>query len=109
MGAILIATLAASLYYLGVRAKITSWLWSRYPAWLTSFMDCSACTGFWYATLAAATVGRGASLSYLGLDMRELWTWPVIGLASIVTTPIVAGLMQRGLDAVGQVPTDAAG
>lgn len=103
MSAFLLIFQAAALYYLGSRALITRWLWSRYPTPLATFMDCSACTGFWYGTLLAATVGYYARLSYLGLDLREPITWPIVGLCSIATTPIAAGLMQRGLDWLGVI------
>jgi hypothetical protein len=101
MNTILIALVATALFYLGSRAELTRALWSRYPARFASFMDCSACTGFWYGTVLAATVGCFGNMAYLGLDLNNPWSWPIVGLASIVTTPIVAGLMQRGIDSLG--------
>lgn len=101
---ILIALLSAALFYLGSRALITRWLWSRYPPRFATFMDCSACTGFWYGFLIAHILGH-ASVSYLGIDLRLWWAPIVVGLCSIVLTPITAGLMQRGLDALGHIET----
>lgn len=103
MNTILITLLAAALYYLGSRAELTRPLWSRYPARFASFMDCSACSGFWYGAGLATTVGYWNRFTYLGLDLHDPWSWPLVGLASIVTTPIVAGLMQRGIDALGVI------
>lgn len=102
-GFILISTLSAALFYLGSRALITRALWSRYPRRLDEFMACAACTGFWWGLLLAAGVGHELHVSYLGLDPDNVMAWFATGLASIVTTPIVAGLMQAGLDHLGVV------
>jgi hypothetical protein len=53
-GLVLYPLLTCTLWYLGTRAVITSWLWSRYPPRLARFMDCSACAGFWYGFAVAA-------------------------------------------------------
>lgn len=98
---LLYALLTTALYYLGSRAEITRWIWSRYPAPFASFMDCPACTGFWWGFALASGVGRDLKLSYMGLDPDRIWTWFAVGLCSIVLTPIVAGLMQHGLDQNG--------
>lgn len=102
MNAILIALLTAAMFYLGSRAKLTEPLWSRYPSAVASFMDCAACTGFWYGLLCAVNLTAwNPHMTYLGLSL-DLWpNWFVVGLASVVTTPIAAGLMQRGLDTLG--------
>lgn len=42
-GLILYPMLTTALYYLGARAMITKFIWSRYPKWLDKFMLCSAC------------------------------------------------------------------
>jgi hypothetical protein len=107
--ALLISLLSAGMFYLGSRAIITRWLWSKYPLPLAKFFDCSACSGCWYGMLLAATLGRYLDLAYLGLSCREWLAVPVIGLASIVTTPIIAGIMQAGFERLGSaVPEEGA-
>ena len=103
-----IILIAAALYYLGSRAKITSFAWSRYPLWLASFMDCAACTGFWYGLALAIVFGLvGKNPTYFELPIDRPWAWPFVGLASIVTTAIVAATMQYALDYLGiAVPVD---
>ena len=98
---ILFSLISAALFYLGARALITSWLWSRYPAKLTTFMDCAACTGFWWGVGLALVHPFG--MSYLGADLHRWWAPVFVGLCSLVMTPIAAGFMQRGLDALGHV------
>jgi len=99
----------AALYYLGSRAVITSWLWSRYPSSVAHFMDCSACSGFWYGLAVALVIGRGLQLSYLGLDPFA-WSTPLlVGACSIAMNPIAAGLMQRGLDQLGVITEETDG
>lgn len=85
--------LTAALFYLGSRAKITSWLWSRYPARFATFMDCAACTGFWY--------GLGVEIAFRAWTPYMQFSPIVVGLCSIVWTPIVAALMQHSLFSLG--------
>lgn len=103
---LLYVLLSSALFYLGSRALITRSLWSRYPAGFASFMDCSACTGFWYGFLAALTLGRYQNLSVFELSGGAWLTPPIVGLCTLVLTPIVAGLMQRGLDSLGTIAPD---
>ena len=98
---ILFSLLSAALFYLGSRARITERLWSKYPPALARFMDCAACTGFWWGILLAIAFGAAEPTSYFGLDVSKPITWPLVGLCSIVLTPIAAGLMQHGLDQLG--------
>jgi hypothetical protein len=101
---IVYALLTSSAFYLGSRAVITSWLWGRYPKRLARFMDCAACSGAWY----------GAGFSYLANvlgypssgPLAEWWSPILVGLCSIVWTPIVAGLMQAGFERLGTVVDD---
>lgn len=93
-GILIYPLLTAALYYLGARAMITQFLWSRYSARVDAFMQCAACTGFWY----------GAGLGVVGLCTRTpflgslaWWTPFVVGLASIVWTPIVANVHEAAL------------
>lgn len=101
MTVVLFALVSAALYYLASRALITKWLWSRYPRWLAVFLDCSACTGTWFGVLLSIIVGWPLKLTYLGLNLTEPYVWPLVGLCSLVTTPIAAALMQLALDHLG--------
>lgn len=96
----LIVLLSTALFYLGSRAKITSWLWSSYPPGLARFMDCSACTGYWWGTLLTVAIEYGTTLE-LPFGLSPAMAPIPIGLVSLVLTPIVAGWMQRGLESVG--------
>jgi hypothetical protein len=87
--AVIYPILATSLYMLGSRDKITVALWSRYPAWLDSFMTCAACSGTWYGA-ALAVVGAGFNLPFLGLPGPHLGTIIVVALYTKVLTPIIA-------------------
>jgi hypothetical protein len=95
--------LSTALFYLGSRAKITSWLWSQYPPGLARFMDCSACTGFWWGLLLSAQLDLTVSLTSLPMPFGLVGPFApfMVGLVSLVLTPIVAGWMQRGLENVG--------
>lgn len=101
MTLLLYTLLTTALYYLGARALITRWLWTRYPAWFDQFMDCAACVGFWWGFILAATIGRVAKLDLLMLPSWGLLTPIAAGLCTLVLTPIMAGLMHKGLQALG--------
>jgi hypothetical protein len=89
------------MFYLSSRALITRAIWTRYPFALAVFMDCPACTGFWFGLLCAMTIGWFRDLSFLGLPGGWIGTPIIVGVCMIVATPITAGLMQRALEAVG--------
>jgi hypothetical protein len=98
-----------AIFYLASRALITRWLWSRYPAWLAALTDCAACTGFWVGVVLTLTIGRHYQLSYLGLDPLDWWSPIVVGLCSLVTTPMVAVVMHLSMEHLGTaVPYDEA-
>ncbi len=99
------ALLSSALYYLGSRAMITQWLWSRYPQRFARFMDCAACTGFWYGLTLALALGWWDP-RYRLFDL-PLVAAPLVGLCSLVWTPLVASLMQAGLDRLGSAVPDA--
>jgi hypothetical protein len=97
--------LTSAAFYLGTRAVLTSWLWSRYPRPFARFMDCAACSGGWFGF----TVGVLALMGYLPLPefLPARWyTVIVIGLCSIVWTPIVSGLMQKGFENLGTIAVE---
>lgn len=84
----------AALYYLGARAVITRFLWSRYPQRFDALMSCASCSGFWYGGICAA-VGRCFHVPFLG--STSWWTVPIAMLMSIVWTPIIAAKTERAL------------
>lgn len=83
-----------ALFYLGARAQITSFLWSRYPARLDHFMSCAACSGFWYG-LGGGAIGYACDVPFLG--STSPWAIGIAGTMSIVWTPVIAAKMERAL------------
>jgi hypothetical protein len=92
-GAILIATITAGIYYLAARAGITRFLWSRYPRPVAAFLNCAACSGFWYG------LGLGYGASRMGLSLEVLgqastgpaWAYlAACAAVGLVWTPIIA-------------------
>lgn len=99
------ALLTSSLFYLGSRAVITRLLWRRYPPKLATFMDCSACSGTWYGALVGGVGTFGFDLPFMGLPAGAPHV-VAVALCSMTWTPIVASLMQRGFDTLGQIETE---
>jgi hypothetical protein len=95
------AMLTSAAFYLGSRAAITRWLWGSYPPWLARFMDCSACFGTWAGLGFGMLLSWGPGLSLPSIPAAEWYSPFLIGLCSMVWTPIVAGLMQRGFEQLG--------
>lgn len=87
--AVIYPLLAASLYMLGARDKITAPIWKRYPKWLDSFMTCAACSGTWYGA-GLAVLGAGFELPFLGLPGYHIGTVVVVALYTKILTPIIA-------------------
>ena len=92
----------ASLWCLGSRAIITQGLWSRYPQklWILPFdfrhfMDCAACTGFWWGVVVFLVLCAG------NLSPYTWYTAPGWGLCSIVTTARVAYYLDHALYQLG--------
>lgn len=102
-GLVIYPLITAAMFYLGSRAKITEFAWSRYPASVTSFMDCAACTGFWYGLLVSLVL----QVEVGTLPVKEWYAPLVIGLCSMVWTPIVAYLMDTSLYRLGSVAPSA--
>lgn len=98
---VLYALLTTSMFYLGARAIITSWLWSRYPKFIAKWADCSTCSGFWYGALIGYIGGYGFGLPFLSLPGAYPPTVAAVALCAMTWTPIVAGLVQRGFDTLG--------
>lgn len=97
---VLYALVTTTMYYLGARALITQWLWSRYPAWLDKLTLCAACSGFWYG-LAIGAWGYWRAIPYGPLPGDRWDTVIAIGVASSVTTAIGAQLLLRALAETG--------
>lgn len=97
--------LVVALYYLIARAEVTRPLWSRYPARLDRLALCPACLGFWLGcTVAAVHVGTSAfgCADALGIGPSPTPAYVYVlhaGLSSLVTTPILFGLMRLGFGA----------
>lgn len=101
------ALISTALFYLGSRALITRSLWEMYPLWLTKLMDCPACVGFWWGMILHLAARR-LDLDVGPLPIEHPASPVLVGLCMLVLTPIVAGLMQHGLDLVGTVAPEPA-
>jgi hypothetical protein len=98
---VLYALMTTALWYLLSRAMITKSLWSRYPAWLDYYTSCAACSGFLYGGAVALVIGWTQDLPFLGLPGR-FWPTPiVVGLGSLVWTPILGEIHIRALLQLG--------
>lgn len=93
--ALLYVTISTALYYLASRAKLTHALWSRYPKWLEYWVLCAACLGFWLGVVLGA-LGRVLELDFLSLAGDAWYTPVVVGLCTMVWTPILARHMVEG-------------
>lgn len=102
---VLYPLLTAAIFYLGSRAVITSWIWSRYPRWLAMLADCAACSGFW----AGLGVAWALRFPFLGLDGHHWFTPVVVGLCSMIWTPLVAALHQHAMITLGSAIPDPEG
>lgn len=100
---LLYAVLTTALYYLFARATITKPLWSRYPSWLDYYTMCAACSGFLYGAVVALAIGLPQDLRFLGVDGRTWYTPIVVGLGSMIWTPILADLHVNALLRLGIV------
>lgn len=106
---IVYALVSTALYFLGSWALVTSWLWSRYPERVRRFMDCAACSGFWFGVACAAI---GGAVGYRGPFEGPLAGpgWMVLsGLVTMVTTPILAWPMIGSLHRLNDVGEAASG
>ncbi len=93
--------LTTAAYYLAVRAEVTRFLWTHYPPRLDRFLWCSACSGFWYGVVVAFAIGWTQDLPFLGLGGR-FWLTPIlVGLGSMIWTPIVANVHVNSLLQLG--------
>lgn len=97
---LLLVLITTAAYYLGSRAQITAPLWSNYPPTFARFMDCPACSGFWYGVL---TGGVFLALGYpLPFDLPRILLSPfLIGWISMVLTPVGAAVFQHAINVNG--------
>lgn len=96
MGIVLYPLLCTAAFYLLAQAKLTHFLWERYPPALDEFMSCPACTGFWYG-LGCGFLGWWLEIDFLGLDPRHWTTLVLVGLCSITWTPLLSNLHTRAM------------
>lgn len=90
--------ITSALFHFGSRARVTSFIWSRYPLALARFMDCAMCSGAWYG-IAIAIVALSLGYDYPGLEDQHALVACFFG--SAVWTPIVAGLVQHMMGLMG--------
>lgn len=84
-----------ALYHLGARAKLTEPIWSLWSGTgFDRFMNCAACSGFWYGLLVALL---GHILGWTFLGAHAWWTIPTVAVCAIVTTPLLAAAHERAL------------
>jgi hypothetical protein len=93
-GFLIYPLLTVALYYLGARAMITQFLWSRYSPRVDAFMQCAACAGFWYG-VGLGIAGLVTDTPFIG--SLAWWTPIAAGLASVVWTPILADVHEAAL------------
>lgn len=86
--------ITSALYYVISRAKITEPLWTRLPIGVDYFFNCAACSGFWYGAICGL-LGKLTNTPFVG--STAWWTIPVVALAAVVWTPIIANLHDRAM------------
>lgn len=99
----LYALLGAAMFYLGSRALITEPIWSLYPPRIARFMDCAACTGFWWGVIWHLSIGRRLDVDIGPLPAQDPATPILVGLCMMMLVPIVAALGLYGLTALSAV------
>ena len=105
IGILLHVVVTTALFYLGSRAEVTRWLWSRYPRPLARLLDCSSCSGFWYglgATAAAEALGERT------LPVAAPAIWVIGPFLGMVGTPMLAYLHQEAMMRLGSAVADDA-
>lgn len=85
-------------FFLGSRAMITQFLWSRYPKWFASLRECAACSGFWDTLLVALFLRFALDAP---LPLSSAWCPLLLALCGIVTTPLIAAAQDRALRELG--------
>ena len=78
----------AAMFYLGSRAVITKWLWSRYPYWIDYYLSCAACCGALYGAIVSYIGEKYLHLTFL--EMTGVKAHIIVAIGAMVWTPIVA-------------------
>ena len=87
---LVLALLSTASYYLGARARITRFAWSRYPRPVAELARCAACSGFWLGGAWWLLLGWGRGpIVLLGL---------LGGLLGLVLVPLVGALFCAALE-----------
>lgn len=97
---IFLVTVPVATFFLGSRATITGFLWSRYPRWLGRLRDCAACSGFWDTLLLALFLRFGLGVPLPILPDSD-WCPLLLALVGVVTTPLIAAAHARSLNDLG--------
>lgn len=92
----LLIVVPAALFFLGDRAVITRFIWSRYPAWLASLRRCAACSGFWDMLIFSVFLRYGLGVA-LPILPNSTWCPLLLALCSIITTPLLAAAHERAM------------
>lgn len=103
--------ITTALFLLGSRTEITRPLWSNYELILgrgfARFMDCPMCVGTWWGFISAFVFGTLKEYDFGPLPGTSPLTVIIVGLFSLVTTPIGAAIVTKSMEVVGQtVPSD---
>jgi hypothetical protein len=93
-GILIYPLLTTALFYLGARAKLTAPITRHLPGELNEVLACPACSGAWYG-MACAVFGFFTRTPFLGAS--AWWTLPVIALASMIWTPMLAALQEASI------------
>jgi hypothetical protein len=92
--------------FLLARAKITEWLWSKYPAWLDYYLSCTACSGFALGVGCAAIGGWCFDFDFLSFPAHSWMAVLASGCAAMVLVPILAWAQTSALINFGDVSTN---
>ena len=99
IGLLLHVLVTTALFYLGSRAQVTRWLWSRYPRPIAYIADCAACSGFWYG-VCVALAAHAAGVGTLPVPWGPAAI--VVGAcAGMIGTPMLAYLHQEAMFRLG--------
>lgn len=87
--------LATTLWYLAGSATLTKAIWSRYPPWLDTWVQCPACFGTWAAALAAMVLNLAYGWTFFGVD--GLAGWALTALWGTYWVPLLGVRLYKDL------------
>ena len=101
------AVIVTAVWYLLAHAEILRWLQRRYPPSVDRWISCAACSGFWIGCVVALVGDVGYGRSYLGLDHAPTYFSGILvcGLVSLVTTPVLGGILLTSLNDIEKAST----